>query len=181
MLSLKFRKSPMLSPGTGYAPRSYGDNLPIIEVRVSDKPWRLVVDRNYIETSPVKPDIFVLGYMVPAIGCTMPSGAEVEVNRCYLYGWAFRNDVLAAPCDNRFTNENCRWSKMAFHIDAEKLRPIRELLIKMGVSQVPEETCFETIPQRSKLPMPSSLDIGPIISEEKSQKVADNFYKMLES
>lgn len=157
-LSMLFRKAPAAVPCTN---REYADGLPA-RVQVSEKPVKIVVDCDKVDDAK----FYVLA--------VYDDGAK----RAYLAGWAGRTDLKNAPSGNRKTDpENCSWRNMAFYLHFEKMRPMKDLVAKLKIEEVPEGVLFETLPQKDAFPLATSLH--PVLTKDEPDP-GDDFGSFLE-
>lgn len=140
-LASLFRISPDI--GIENAPRCYRPDGKKIRVKTSSNPKRLVVD----EEKKDEADIYVQALLVKGL------------EKAMLLGWATKADILAAQKGNSSTSpEDCSWTKMAYYIPIDRLRPMAEFVQDSGIKDVPSGILFERPPRLSELPMIASAE-----------------------
>lgn len=151
-LSMLFSKAPSICPKF---PRIFDTQLGEIPVsiQVSERPVRLVIETTVVRQSM----IFLSGIYLPM------------ERKTYITGWAGQKQVMAAPVGNNATDpDNCSWKRSAHYIEFEDLKPMAELLDKMGIKEVTERLLFETVPDKNSLPLLTNL--SPIDTSKKSEE-----------
>jgi len=75
------------------------------------------------------------------------------LTRCWLLGWASKEDILSANRGNRKTNEELRWPHMSYYKSTSELRPMADLVRQMGIDSIPDGILFEAVPSVDSFPL----------------------------
>lgn len=139
-LSFLFKIMPDISLEN--ASRKFGANGKIFRVKTSSNPKQLVIDEEKLNEA----DMYVQALYRKDENCSV------------LIGWATQDQMRAAPKDNRSTNESCGWTKMAYHIPIENLRPMSEFVTACSLTEIPTGILFESVPQLKDIPLLASAE-----------------------
>lgn len=118
-------------------------NSKTIRIKTATNPRRLVINEDIVNEA----DIYIQAIFIKAF------------SKSILLGWATKEDVKAATKANKDTENGCYWSKMAYYIPIEKLRPMSSLLELFEVDEIPNGLIFETMPKISEIPIIAANDI----------------------
>lgn len=127
------------------------------------RPDRLVVDRDKVDNADAY--LFALH--------------DVNLRRCWLLGWATSKDMRTSEYGNLITKPDvCRWRNMAYYRPLAELRPMADLMRKMGITQIRDGILFESIPDASDLLVVPRIDIDAIL-DDSDTKADETFYEIM--
>jgi hypothetical protein len=144
-------------------PKTYGSGTKKVLVKASSNPKRLVVDEDRAEEA----EIYVQAILIKSLEIAM------------LIGWATKADVLSSSKGNKATNPECNWSRTAYYMPLERLRPMSEFMRDHGLKEVPNGVAFEKLPQLSDIPIMTSPEsqFMLISGAPKKEESFDDFLK----